>query len=117
MVLVAALVMHPGLTVALILTLRRIGAAGSLVVFDPLPELCGREFAQVVGQPLTVQPYPEAALAHQRPVVCHGFQMAPEIHGHYPSDTTISDTCRPGFLRQVKSMAQKLENTSRFLPL
>ena len=33
-----------------------------------------------------------------------------------PSATTISLTFRPGFRRQVKSMAQKLLNTSRLRP-
>ena len=36
--------------------------------------------------------------------------------GYQPSATTISETFRPGLRRQVKSIAQKLENTSRLRP-
>ena len=39
-----------------------------------------------------------------------------ELETSQPSSTTISFTLSPGFLRQVKSMAQKLLYTSRFRP-
>ena len=45
--------------------------------------------------------------------VCCALQQT--LHNQ-PSATTISLTFRPGFRRQVKSMAQKLLNTSRLRP-
>ena len=43
-------------------------------------------------------------------------QCSPLRYKNHPSDTTISFSSRPGFRRQVKSIAQKLLNTSRFRP-
>lgn len=80
-VAVAALVVHPGGAVSPGLALGVVGAMVPLEVLHPGPELHRGVLAEIVGQPLPVQPQSEAVFPHQRPMMIHGFQMAPEVHG------------------------------------
>ena len=67
-----ALVVQPCGAVALSLALGVVGAAGTLPVFGPRPELDRGQLAQVMGQALPVQPAAEAVLHHQHFMVVDG---------------------------------------------
>ena len=79
-VAVAALVVHPGGAVPAGLALGVVGAVVPLEVLYPGQELHGGVLAEIVGQPLPIEPQTKAVFPHQRPVMIHGFQMAPEVH-------------------------------------
>src|SRR5699024_5886208 len=76
-----ALVVEPGGGVALGLSLGLVGAVVPLVVDAPRDELGGAVFAQVVGQPLGVEPALETILHHQQLVPGDGLEMARNVHG------------------------------------
>ena len=79
MVLVAPLVVHPRLGIALVLALGGIGAAVALIIADAGPEFGGRIFGQIVRQALPVEPHAEAAAAHEPAVMRDGFEMLPDV--------------------------------------
>ena len=80
---VAALVVKPGGTVPVLMTLRVIGTVISLIVPYAGPKFHRSVFGQVVSQSLPVQSQPEAVFAHQSAVAANGSQMGPEMqNGH-----------------------------------
>ena len=85
MVLVAPLVVHPRLGIALGLALGGVGAAVALIIADARPEFDRRIFGHVVCQALPVKPHAEAAVAHESAVMRDGFEMLPDVaHGLRP---------------------------------
>ena len=74
-VLVPALVVQPGRAVSFGLALGVVGAASALPVLGTGPELHRRELAQIMGQPLPVQPAAEAVLHHQHFMMMDRFIM------------------------------------------
>src|SRR5699024_9021197 len=87
-VLVPALVVEPGGGPACLQPLDLIGAPVPLVVPGSDAELRGAVLAQVVEQPLAVQPHPEAIFHHPQLVGGDGPQMpAPVSHGGPPQTT------------------------------
>lgn len=77
---IAALVVDPCFTVALVLTFRGIGAAVTLIVPYSLAEFCGRIFRQVMDQSLPDQSHTEASFTNEQSMPCDGLKMFPSAH-------------------------------------
>ena len=95
-VLVAPLVVQPCGRVAFRLALGVVGAAGALPIFGTGPEFHGGQFAQIMGQPLPVQPAAETPLHDQHFVVMDGFIMFDGMpHGRFPLCYSIKNALLP----------------------
>ena len=79
MMTVAAFVVHPCFTVALLLPLRCVGAPGALIEPCADQKFRGRVFAQVMGDSLPVQTNLGASLKHQPFMPGNGFEMIPRF--------------------------------------
>lgn len=77
---VAALMMHPGGTVAELIALHVVGTAVALIIADTGNEFRRRVFRQVMSQSLPVQSQTETVFPYQSPMTVDGFQMAQNIH-------------------------------------
>jgi hypothetical protein len=79
MVLVPALMVKPGPGIPHSLTLRCIGAAVSLIIPYPGPELLRTVLGEIMGKSLPVQANLKTMLPDQVSVPCNGRKMVPYI--------------------------------------
>lgn len=73
MVAIPAFMMEPGGAITLCPSLGIVGTVVALIVFDASQKLHRGVFGKIVGQPLPVEPQPEAVFSHQCSVVVDGF--------------------------------------------
>jgi hypothetical protein len=85
MVLVAALMVHPGLRIAFFIPFRGIGAAVTLKIPGTHQKFRGCKLGKIMGQALPVKPHPKAPLPHQPAVVGDGTKMFPGFQRITPS--------------------------------
>jgi hypothetical protein len=81
---VAAFMVHPGFTVALIFSLRCIRTAITLKILDTIHKFRRGILRQIVGNTLQDQANFEAALHNQQFMMCDGFKMFPKMHDTPP---------------------------------